>query len=214
VNFFLFQEKNMKKIFLFLTLAVLGLSGCGDKANDRNMGGSNNNSRTTNINNSTISNNSSVSNNTTGAVATPSGDDNEFMTKAAQGGMAEVELGKLAVQKAQNAEVKKFGQKMIEDHTNANTELKSVASKKSVTLPTEVNAKQKATMDKLKGLSGAEFDKAYVEAMVDDHKEDVDLFQDTSSDAKDADVKAFATKTLPTLKMHLDMIKGIQSKMK
>jgi putative membrane protein len=199
----------MKKILLILGLSALGLAGCaGDQTNDRNADGSNSNSRTTSVNNATISNN------TTSAAKTPEGGDGNFIMKAAQGGLAEVELGRLASEKAQNAEVKKFAQKMIEDHSNANAELKSVATKKNVTLPTEVSADHKATMEKLKALSGAEFDKAYVQAMVDDHKKTVDLFETESTGGTDADVKAFALKTLPNLKMHLEMIQGIQAKMK
>jgi putative membrane protein len=136
------------------------------------------------------------------------------MTEAAKGGMAEVELGKLAVGKAQNPEVKRFAQQMIADHTRANNELKTLAGKKSVTLPTDVGAEHKATMDKLSKLSGAEFDKEYVRAMVEDHEKDVKEFQTQSATSTDADVKAFAAKTLPTLQSHLTMIKGIQGKMK
>jgi putative membrane protein len=140
--------------------------------------------------------------------------DNEFLTEAAQGGMAEVELGKLASTKSQNAEVKKFAEMMVTDHSKANNELKELAAKKNFSLPTEVSAKHKSLMDKLNGLSGAAFDKAYVEAMVDDHEEDTEAFKDESEDGKDADVKAWAGKTLPTLQKHLEMIKAIQSKMK
>jgi len=136
-----------------------------------------------------------------------------FWTKAAQGGMAEVELANLAVQKAQNADVKKFAQQMITDHTKANAELKSLAAKKNITLPTDIGSSHKSAMDDLSRLSGADFDKKYVEMMVDDHEEDVDLFED-NTDNSDADIKAFAAKTLPTLKAHLESIKAIQSKMK
>lgn len=140
--------------------------------------------------------------------------DTGFLTEAAQGGMAEVELGKLASTKGTNPDVKKFAQQMITDHSKANNELKELAAKKNFSVPTELSAKHKSLMDKLNGLSGADFDKAYVDAMVDDHEEDVEAFKDQSEDGKDADVKAWAGKTLPTLQMHLDMIKGIQSKMK
>ena len=135
-----------------------------------------------------------------------------FWSKAAQGGMAEVELAKLALQKSQNADVKKFAQTMVTDHTKANDELKGLATKKNVTLPTDLGS-HKSTLDDLNGKTGADFDKAYVAAMVDDHEEDVDLFED-NTDNSDPDIKAFTTKTLPTLKSHLEMIKGIQSKMK
>lgn len=199
----------MKKIILILGLSALGLAGCaGDQTNDRNAVGSNSNSRTT------TTNNAAVSNNTTSAAKTPEGGAGDFMMKAAQGGMAEVELGKLAQTKSQNAEVKKFAQMMIEDHSNANTELKSLATKKSVTLPTDVNAEQKETADKLKTLAGAEFDKAYVETMVSDHKKSVDLFEKESTVGADADAKAFAAKTLPKIKAHLKMIEEIKAKMK
>lgn len=137
-----------------------------------------------------------------------------FMTEAAQGGMAEVELGKLASTKGQNASVKQFGQQMMADHTRANNELKQLASKKNVTLPTDVGAEHKESMEKLSKLSGAEFDKEYVAEMVKDHEKDVADFQTQSESATDADVKAFAAKTLPTLKSHLEMIRGIQGKMK
>ena len=128
--------------------------------------------------------------------------------------MAEVELSTLAKSKAKDAEVKKFAQQMIEDHSNANTELKQLAGKKNITLPTELDAMHKGIKDKLSSLSGAEFDKEYVNAMVADHEKSVNLFKTQADAGTDADAKAFAAKTLPKLQMHLDMIKGIQGKMK
>ena len=202
----------MKKFILsggLATFAIFNLSGCADSNTfDRNTAPSNANSAVIS------SNNVNISSNAPNADKTSMSGDSTFMMKAAQGGMAEVELGRMAVEKAQNAEVKKFAQKMIEDHTNANTELKSLARNKSVTLPTETDAEHKALMEKMKALSGAEFDKAYVQAMVDDHRKTVDLFQNESTGGTDGDAKAFAAKTLPNLKMHLEMIQGIQSKMK
>ncbi|MBA2493213.1 MAG: DUF4142 domain-containing protein [Acidobacteria bacterium] len=140
------------------------------------------------------------------------GDEKEFMTTAAQGGMAEVKLGEMASTKAQNAEVKAFAQKMVTDHGKANAELKDLAKKKNFTLPTDVSEDQKETYDELAKLSGAEFDKEYVKTMVDDHEKDVDAFQEQADDGDDADTKAFAAKTLPTLKSHLEMIKKIDDK--
>jgi len=96
--------------------------------------------------------------------------DKTFMTKAAQGGMAEVELGQLATQKGQSDDVKKFGQRMVDDHSKANDQLKSLASEKGVTLPTSLDAKDRALKDRLSKMSGAQFDKAYMQAMVKDHK--------------------------------------------
>ncbi len=145
--------------------------------------------------------------------AVVTGGDLAFMNDAAPGGMAEVELGKMASTKAQNAEVKAFGQKMVEDHSKANDELKQLAAQKKVVLPPDVMPKHKETMDKLSKLGGADFDKAYVAAMVEAHEKDVAAFENVSKTAADADVKAFATKTLPTLKMHLEMIKAMADKM-
>lgn len=200
----------MRKIFLsgaLFGLTILGLNACGD-SNNRNTVSSNANSAVQNANNTNFNNSQS------NAANTGTTGDTSFMTKAAQGGMAEVELGRMAAGKAQNADVKKFAQKMIEDHSNANTELKSLATKKGVTLPSDVGAEHKATMEKLKALSGAEFDKAYVAAMVEDHKKTVAEFEKESTGGGEADVKAFAAKALPTLKMHLEMIQAMQAKMK
>ncbi len=141
------------------------------------------------------------------------GGDLAFMNAAAPGGMAEVELGKLAVSIAQNAEVKAFAQKMIEDHSKAGEELKRLAAQKKVMLPPDVLPTHKEIMDKLSKLSGADFDKEYVKAMVAAHEKDVTAFESVANGATDADVKAFAAKTLPILKMHLQMIKGLADKM-
>ncbi len=137
------------------------------------------------------------------------GADKTFVTKAAEGGLAEVQLGQLAQQKAQDPKVKEFGQRMVDDHTKANDQLKSIASQKGVTLPTDLNAKDKAEMDRLNKLSGTQFDKAYMSHMVQDHTKDVSEFQKESKSGKDSDVKSFASTTLPTLQQHLQMAKQI-----
>lgn len=141
------------------------------------------------------------------------GGDLAFMSDAAPGAMAEVELGKMAATQAQNAEVKAFAEKMVDDHSKAGDELKELAAQKKVTLPTEVMPTHKEVMAKLSKLSGADFDKEYVTAMVGAHQKDVAAFENVSKTAADADVKAFATKTLPTLKMHLEMITALAQKM-
>lgn len=193
----------MKKTFLavgLLSLAIFGLNACSGTSNSNNI---NKNANNTNTNKATPV-----------AAATPSTTDADFFTKAGEAGLAEVELGKLAAQKATNPEVKKFAQKMVDDHTKAGNELKDLAAKKGKTLPADMNSSHKSTLEKLKGLSGADFDKAYVDAMVDDHETAVDLFENEAEDGTDADIKAFAAKTLPTLKSHLEMINGIKAKMK
>jgi putative membrane protein len=131
--------------------------------------------------------------------------DRKFMEKAAQGGMAEVELGKLAAQKAQSPQVKQFGQRMVDDHGKANEQLKQLASNKGVSLPTAMDRASKREMDKLSKLSGAAFDAEYMKHMVSDHKKDVSEFKSEASKAKDADVKQFASSTLPTLEEHLKL---------
>ena len=131
--------------------------------------------------------------------------DETFVMKAANGGMAEVELGKLAVEKAGSDEVKKFGQRMVDDHSKANTELKTLAQNKHFTLPTEIEAGQKALHDRLATLSGASFDRAYLQAMLADHGRDLNEFRREAKMGKDADVKGWAAKTLPMIEEHLKL---------
>jgi len=137
--------------------------------------------------------------------ATLAAGDKTFVQKAAIGGIAEVEMGKLAQQKGSSDQVKQFGSRMVEDHSKANDELKQIASSKGITLPTDLDAKHKSKMDKMQKLSGAQFDRAYMDDMVADHKEDVADFKKQASSGKDGDLKAFASKTLPTLEDHLKM---------
>jgi putative membrane protein len=125
-----------------------------------------------------------------------------FVTKAAQDGMAEVALGKLAAKQASNEEVKHFGQQMVNDHTKANSELKELALKKGIAFPSEESAKQKALQDRLAKLSGADFDRAYMHAMVKNHDSAVALFEKESHSGSDPEVKAWAAKTLPVLREH------------
>ncbi|HWF85106.1 MAG TPA: DUF4142 domain-containing protein, partial [Vicinamibacterales bacterium] len=131
--------------------------------------------------------------------------DATFVKKAAEGGMAEVELGKLAADKATTNEVKQFGQKMVEDHGKANGQLKSLAQTKNIMLPADLNAKDKALHDRLSKLSGPAFDRAYMRAMVTDHTKDVSEFRTEAKAGADSDVKSWASTTLPTLETHLKM---------
>jgi putative membrane protein len=148
-----------------------------------------------------------------GSSANLSHSDRNFITKAAEGGMAEVELGKLATQKAQDPQVKQFGQRMVDDHSKANEKLKQVAASKNVTLPSESSKDAKREEDKLNKLSGEKFDKEYMSHMVSDHKKDVSEFR-SASKSKDADVKQFASETLPTLEQHLQMAESIHKSTK
>lgn len=140
------------------------------------------------------------------------GADSHFAMDAASGGLTEVALGKMATEKGSSQAVKDFGQKMVDDHTKANDELKSLASSKNMTLPTSPNAKDQAMIDKMSKMSGAAFDKAYIQGMVKDHNTDVMMFTKESTSGTDSDIKAFAAKTLPTLKEHQKMIQDIAAK--
>jgi len=132
-------------------------------------------------------------------------DSSKFANNAAQGGMAEVELGRLATQRAGDASVREFGARMVADHSRANSELKSIAAKKGMQLPAEITSDQKSEVDKLSKMSGAEFDKEYMSMMLKDHETDVKDFDTQSKEGNDAEIKAFAGKTLPTLQQHLQM---------
>jgi putative membrane protein len=131
--------------------------------------------------------------------------DSDFIKEAAQGGMMEVQLGKAAQEKAASEKVKDFGKRMEQDHSKANDELKKIASDKGVQLSSDLDKKHKSKVDKLTKLSGAEFDRQYMRDMVSDHKDDIKKFQNEADKGKDADLKKFASQTLPTLKEHLQL---------
>ena len=139
-------------------------------------------------------------------------DSTKFAANAAQGGTAEVEMGRLATQRAGDASVREFGARMVADHSRANSELKSIAAQKGIQLPADLNSEQKSEKDKLAQMSGAEFDKEYMSAMVKDHETDVKDFETQSKDGTDPDIKAFAGKILPTLQEHLKMAQAAAQK--
>lgn len=140
--------------------------------------------------------------------------DRKFLNEAAASGLAEVKLGQLATKQAANEDVKKFGQRMIDDHSRMNSDLTKLAQPKGVTPPQTLDKKYQEKIDKLSKRGGAEFDKAYMDEMVDEHQHDVDSFEKAARDAKDADVKGFAARTLPMLREHLTSAKDIQSRIK
>ena len=140
------------------------------------------------------------------AQGTPSakspGADAVFMRRAAMDGLAEVEHGRLATQNGSAAEVKQFGQRMVDDHSKAGDELKALAAQKHLTLPIELDQKHRAMQDRLAKLKGEAFDRAYVSHMVMAHQQAVTLFQGEAKAGKDAEAKAWAAKTLPVLQEH------------
>jgi putative membrane protein len=149
-----------------------------------------------------------------GNMAMMSSSDRKFAMMAAMGGMAEVEMARLALTKASSDAVKQYAQKMIDDHTTANAELMQIASAKGLTLPTAPDAKHRAMMAKMERLSGAEFDRQYIMmAGHKDHQKMEKLFRDESMRGRDADLKAFAAKTLPVVQQHLQMARDLHGQM-
>ena len=136
--------------------------------------------------------------------------DRKFLETAAKDGLAEVELGQLASQRAESPDVKQFGQRMVQDHGKANDQLKQLAQSKGMDVPTETDKSHQKKMAKLQKLNGAQFDKQYMDDMVKDHKKDVKEFQKQAKSAKDPDVKNFAAQTAPTLQEHLQMAEAAQ----
>ena len=137
-----------------------------------------------------------------------------FVVDAANGGMAEVELGKLGQEKASSQKVKDFAKMMVEDHTGVNGEVKALAAKKNITLPADITQDKKDKAADLSKKTGKDFDKAYMDVMVDEHESTISMFEKKSNDVKDAEVKALIDGTLPKLKSHLDMAKTIRDGLK
>lgn len=193
----------MKKLSLVAMMAVAALSfqACNNAAKD---------SKETADSVNTVKD--STTNGSTGIAVDEK--DAKFATDAASAGMAEVAAGKLASEKAVDPQVKEFGSMMVMDHTKANEELMAIAKTKNITLPTAPDADHQKMAADLAAKSGKDFDKAYVDAMVDGHKKVASMLEDASKNCKDADLMAFATKTLPTVKAHLAKIEAIQKSMK
>jgi putative membrane protein len=129
--------------------------------------------------------------------------DQTFMLNTAKASLAEVELGKLAVENASSDQVKKFAQRMVDDHSKSNDELRNLAASKNVVLPSALDAQDKAMHDRLMALKGEDFDREYMAMMVAGHGRVADALRAESETGKDADVKAWASKTLPTVEYHL-----------
>jgi len=144
--------------------------------------------------------------------STLSKDDSTFVMKAANAGMTEVELGKIAQQNAASDKVKEFGQMMVKDHSAAGDQLKKIAQSRSINVPDSLSSESKKHIADMQKKKGKDFDKAYMDDMLDGHKAAVDKFQKGSSDLQDADLKNFASTTLATIQMHQDSIKAIAGK--
>jgi putative membrane protein len=193
----------MKKISLvaMIALAALSFQACNNAAKD-----------STETADSVNAVKDTTTNGSTGIAVDEM--DAKFATDAANAGMAEVAAGKLAAEKATDPQVKEFGSMMVMDHTKANEELMAIAKTKNITLPTAPDEEHQKMAAELEKKSGKDFDKAYVDAMVDGHKKVASMLEDASKNCKDMELMAFATKTLPTVKAHLAKIEAIQKGMK
>ncbi|HEY3705045.1 MAG TPA: DUF4142 domain-containing protein [Terracidiphilus sp.] len=140
--------------------------------------------------------------------------DQKFVKNAMEGGMAEVKLGQMAAQKASSPDVKQFGQKMVDDHTRLNQQITPIATQMGLTPPAELPAKDKALQSKLEGLSGDAFDKAYMSAMLKDHKKDLAEFQKEASSGKNPQVKDAAQQGAQVIQQHLQMAQDIAQKVR
>ena len=141
-------------------------------------------------------------------------DDAEFAVEAADAGMLEVQLGTLALTKAQSPQVKQFAQMMVDDHTKANNELKTLAQQKNITLPTTLGNEKQREFENFGDKTGAEFDKEYVDKMVKDHRETIDEFEEEAEEGKDPEIKAWASSKLTALRHHLEEAERLQETLK
>jgi putative membrane protein len=196
----------MKTIQLTLTAAalLLGVASCGTSTDSVKQAQETNETKLDSMTTNTARADS---------VKDAKKDDSEFLTKAASGDMLEVQMGKEVAKRATNAGVRQAAEKMVSDHTKAGAELKALAAKKNLTLPTVLGDDQKKIYTDVLNKKGADMDKEYVTQMVKDHKDDIKEYQDAATGGTDPEVKAFAQKTVPTLQMHLSMFEKLQNSM-
>jgi len=203
-------------IWALAGLLVCGLWVVAGKAGMRspvqNSNQNSNSTSNTRSQNANKSNRNSRNSNAMGeqtGMANMTSQDRNFIMDAAMGGLQEVELGRMATQQGASDAVKQFGQRMVDDHSKANQELMNLAQGKGITLPTTLDEKHQKEMTKFSGMTGADFDREYTKLMVSDHRKDVSEFEKESTRGTDADLKEFATRTLPTLQEHLKMAEAL-----
>jgi putative membrane protein len=148
------------------------------------------------------------------AAARVSAADKEFAATAAEDDRVEIVLGKMAAEKAASEDVKKFGERLVEDHTNSSSKLKKIAAAAGIDLPDKWSSKNEERVERLSKLSGRELDRAYTEDMVEDHTKAVDLFQRQAEQGQHPELKSFAVSTLPILEGHLAEARELQAKVK
>ncbi len=199
---------------LAITLLSFGLAvGCSN--NNKAATADNANSAQPASSQPSPADNSNGSSSTSSSTASNSSSnpDQQFVSDAAKGNRAEVELGKMIASKTSDPAVKRFAQMMVDDHTKALNQLQQVASQKNINLPDGIPDDAKDLQTKLSSESGKQLDKDYMDGMVQDHQKDVQEFKDASQNLHDTDVKQWATKTLPTLQQHLQRAKQVDDKL-
>ena len=194
----------MKKLFASLVVFCFILLACNNNAETTDE-------RTDTTTTTTTNTTNDATPNTATSVVTDE-KSTTFLTKSTNSGLAEVQLAKLAQQKATIDAVKSFAAMLERDHTAVNDQVKSLAGQRNVSLPAAPSEDKQKMYNDMEKMTGKAFDKEYISMMVKAHGDGINLFEDTKANASDIDVKNFADKTLPTLKMHLDSAKAIQKR--
>jgi len=197
--------KNLAKFTLIGSLAILCFS-CGN-SNDSTKQAKDSNNAKMDTGNST----------TSGTPAIPpsvSKGDQDFAVNTANAGMTEIQAGQMAEQKGVAKDVKDYGAMMVKDHTAAADKLKSIAASKNITLPSTVSSDMQKDLDDLNKKEGKDFDKAYIDMMISDHKKVISAFEDESKNGSDTDIRGFADSTLHVLRHHLDEAEKCHKMMK
>jgi putative membrane protein len=196
----------MKKLLSILFIGCVCVFAACNSSNNSNSVDS-----AQSINDSMLPDSNSMDNSSMSS-APVSQEDADWAAKVANANMTEIELSKVAQTKATSDRLKNFANMMVDDHTKAGDQLKQLAATKNITLPANLDGDSQKMLDNLNKKSGKDFDKAYTDDMLDGHKDAVDAFQKGSNNLQDADLKNFATQTLPTIQMHQDSIKAIAGK--
>ena len=198
----------MKKTFLLVPAFVCILAmACNDSTNTTETSNTSTSSNTARDGDENTSNSNTSNNN----VVTDE-KSKEFMTKVTNSGMAEVQMAKDAQQKATIDAVKNYAAMLERDHTAVGEQIKVFASQRNVSLPTSTSPDKQEMINDMNKMTGKSFDKDYISMMIKSHNDGIKLFEDTKANASDVDIKNFADKTLPTLRMHLDSAKAIQKR--
>lgn len=190
----------MKKTFLFISFSSLVIIACNNAGKDSVE--------------QADSVNREAQKDTMTTAPVPDANTSAFLVDATNGGMAEVQLSRIAVERSTNAAVKNFANLMINDHTSANDQMMALAAKKNVALPSDVSDENRKKSDELMKKSAKDFDKEYVDMMVKDHEAAVNLFERASNNVSDAEVVSFINNILPKLRSHLESVKALKKSLK